>query len=71
MTIMPLLAAVAVLGLLLGLWLMLVGRDMRLRRGLGAGQTVSLDKATLTSHRLGLTGRPDRLVKGGGTIIGL
>ncbi len=61
--------ASASLALLLGLWLMLVGRGLRRRRGLGDGATVSLDNVTLTSHRLGLTGRPDRLIKTGGTII--
>ena len=58
-----------VLALLVGLWLMLAGRGMRRRRGLGGGKTVSLDRVTLTSHRLGLTGRPDRLIKGDGSII--
>jgi CRISPR-associated exonuclease Cas4 len=62
-------AAAVVLALLLGLWLVLAGRAMRLRRGLGGGRTVSLDRVTLTSHRLGLTGRPDRLIKTDGTII--
>ena len=38
---------------------------MRRRRGLGGGKTVSLDRVTLTSRRLGLTGRPDRLDQGG------
>jgi CRISPR-associated exonuclease Cas4 len=56
-------------GLLLGLWLMLAGRGMRQRRGLGGGKTVSLDRVTLTSVRLGLTGRPDRLVKARRTLI--
>ena len=69
MTATPWVAAVAVLGLLLGLVLVLLGRGMRQRRGLGAGRTVSLDKVTLTSRRYGLTGRPDRLVKGGGTVV--
>jgi len=56
------------LALLLGLLLMLLGRGMRHRRGLGGGKTVSLERVTLTSRRLGLTGRPDRLIKtdGGG-----
>jgi CRISPR-associated exonuclease Cas4 len=58
-----------VLALLLGLWMMLAGRDMRKRRGLGGGKTVSLDRVVLTSVRLGLTGRPDRIIKAGGTII--
>jgi CRISPR-associated exonuclease Cas4 len=63
------LAAAAVGALLLGLVLMLLGRGMRRRRGLGQGRTVALDNITLISRRHGLTGRPDRLVKTGGTII--
>ena len=47
-------AVAAVLALLLGLWLVLAGRGMRRRRGLGGGRTVSLDRVTLTSRRLGL-----------------
>jgi CRISPR-associated exonuclease Cas4 len=62
-------AVAALLALLLGLSLMLAGRGMRQRRGLGGGKTVSLDRVTLTSRRLGLTGRPDRLIKTDGTII--
>ena len=62
-------AVAAVLALLLGLWLMLAGRGMRQRRGLGGGKTVSLDRVTLTSRRLGLTGRPDWLLEADGTII--
>jgi CRISPR-associated exonuclease Cas4 len=54
---------------ILGIALLLTGRAMRRRRGLGHGRTVSLDKLTLTSLRLGLTGRPDRLIKADGTII--
>jgi uncharacterized membrane protein len=46
-------ALAAVLALLLGLWLMLAGRRMRRRRGLGGGKTVSLDRVVLTSVRLG------------------
>jgi len=42
---------------------------MRQRRGLGGGKTVSLDRVTLTSRRLGLTGRPDRLIWAGGMVI--
>jgi CRISPR-associated exonuclease Cas4 len=30
---------------------------------------VSLDRVVLTSRRLGLTGRPDRLIKGAGSIL--
>ena len=62
-------ALAAVLALLLGLWLAQAGRGIRRRRGLGIGKTVSLDQVTLTSRRLGLTGRPDRLIKVDGTII--
>jgi CRISPR-associated exonuclease Cas4 len=62
-------AVAAVLAVLLGLLLMLAGQSMRQRRGLGGGKTVSLDRVTLTSVRLGLTGRPDRLIKADGTII--
>lgn len=58
----------AVLALVVGLWLMLAGQGMRLRRGLGSGKTVSLDRVTLTSRRLGLTGRPDRLIRQGGVV---
>ena len=65
----PWLAALALLGLLLGLWLMHAGRSVRQRRGLGSGHTLSLDKVTVTSRRLGLTGRPDRLYRAGGAII--
>ena len=61
-------ALVAFLALLLGLWLLRAGWGMRLRRGLGSGRTVSLDRVTLTSRRLGLTGRPDRLIRQGGII---
>jgi CRISPR-associated exonuclease Cas4 len=59
----------AALALLLGLWLVLAGLGIRQRRGLGSGKTVSLDRVTLTSRSLGLTGRPDRLIKTDGTII--
>src|SRR4051794_36927764 len=52
-----------------GLLLVLGGRGLRWCRGLGEGRTVALDNVTLTSRRYGLTGRPDRLIKGGGTVI--
>ncbi len=65
----PWVAVSAVLVLVLGLLLMLGGQGMRRRRGLGGGKTVSLDRVTLTSRRLGLTGRPDRLIKADGTVI--
>ena len=57
------------LGLLVGLVLILCGRGMRRRRGLGDGQTVALDNVTLTSRRYGLRGRPDRLIREGGMCI--
>lgn len=69
MTDMRRLAIVAGLALLVGLVLMAAGQGMRRRRGLGRGRTVSLDRVTLTSVRLGLTGRPDRLIKAGGSIV--
>jgi CRISPR-associated exonuclease Cas4 len=62
-------AAGAVMALALGLVLVQSGRGMQHRRGLGGGETVSLDRVTLTSRRLGLTGRPDRLIKSDGAII--
>ena len=62
-------AVAAFLALLLGLVLVLVGGSMRRRRGLGSGRTVSLDRVTLTSRRLGLTGRPDRLIRSGCTLV--
>ena len=69
MELTPWVAAVAVLALLAGFLLMLAGRGMRGRRGLATGKTISLDRITLRSHRLGLAGRPDRLIKAEGTII--
>lgn len=48
---------------------MQAGRGLRQRRGLGGGRNVSLDKVTLTTVRLGLTGRPDRFIKADGAII--
>ena len=65
----PWLSALALLGLLCGLWLMRAGCRLRLARGLGSGKTLSLDKITLTSRQLGLTGRPDRLIRSGGTLM--
>ena len=67
MTATPCVAALAVLELLLGLVLVLLGRGMRQRPGLG--QDGVARQFTLTSRHYGLTGRPDRLVKGGGTVI--
>lgn len=53
----------------LGLVLLLASLLGRVRRGLGAGETVALDNVTLYSARLGLVGRPDRIVKSGGKYI--
>ncbi|MBX9583815.1 MAG: Dna2/Cas4 domain-containing protein [Gemmataceae bacterium] len=69
MGLTPWAAAAAVPALLIGVLLVLTGRRVRERRGLGAGGTVSLDAVTLRSRRFGLTGRPDRLIKTGGTVI--
>jgi CRISPR-associated exonuclease Cas4 len=62
-------ASLAAAALLVGLLLVLLGRSLRRRRGLGEGQTVALDSVTLVSRRYGLAGRPDRLVRSGGQII--
>lgn len=67
MTAWPVLVALA--ALLVGLGLVLAGRKLRRPFGLGQGRTVALDDVTLTSRRLGLTGRPDRLVRADGTVI--
>jgi CRISPR-associated exonuclease Cas4 len=68
MTLPWVIASIGLVGAF-GLMLLLVGRSLRQRWGLGAGQTVTLDDLTLTSSHLGLTGRPDRLVKTHGVII--
>lgn len=62
-------AVAAVLALLLGVWLLRAGRGQRRRAGLGEGQTVSLDRLVLTSKQLGLTGRPDRIIRNGDAIV--
>jgi CRISPR-associated exonuclease Cas4 len=62
-------AVAAVLALVVGVLLVVVGQCLRRRRGLGEGRTVSLDRVTLTSRRLGLSGRPDRLIRAGGMVI--
>jgi CRISPR-associated exonuclease Cas4 len=55
----------AIAALALGLLLLLGGRRIRSHRGLGAGRTLELDDRNLFSARLGLVGRPDRLVRDG------
>lgn len=54
---------------LLGLALLLVAARVRRVRGLSDGETVALDDVTLYSTRLGLVGRPDRIVKQGDTYV--
>ncbi|QDV39235.1 hypothetical protein [Tautonia plasticadhaerens] len=51
--------------LVLGLLLILIGRGVRERRGLGQGRTLDLDSRNLYSARLGLAGRPGRIIEGG------
>ena len=58
-------ALIALAALALGLWLILAGKDTRTRHGLTDARTVELDDRTLYSARLGLAGRPDRIVEGG------
>jgi CRISPR-associated exonuclease Cas4 len=62
-------AAGALAALVLGLVMILGGRGMRQRRGLGAGKTVALDNVTLTSRRYRLVARPDRLIREGNSVI--
>jgi CRISPR-associated exonuclease Cas4 len=62
-------ATAAAAALMVGVLLMLGGRGLRRRQGLGEGRTVALDNVTLTSRRYGLTGRVDRLIRTGGTVI--
>ena len=59
----------AVLLAVLGLVVLLLAVRARRVRGLGPGETVALDDVTLYSARLGLVGRPDRIVKRGDAYI--
>lgn len=54
---------------LLGLLLVVLSKRGRSLRGLGSGETVALDNVTLYSERLKLVGRPDRIVRQGGSLI--
>lgn len=63
-----LLAFALVLGLV-GLVLVVVASRWRAARGLASGDTVALDDLTLCSERLKLVGRPDRIVRQGGSPI--
>ena len=60
---------IASLALLLGLLLVLGGKNLRRHRGLADRRTVDLDQKTLVSHRYGLVGRPDRLYQENGFVI--
>ena len=62
-------ALIAVVALAVGLMLILGGRGMRRRRGLTDAPTLDLDGRTLYSDRLGLAGRPDRVIEEGGFPI--
>jgi CRISPR-associated exonuclease Cas4 len=53
----------------LGLSLLVLSLRARRARGLGAGETVTLDDVTLFSKRHLLSGRPDRIVKHGKFFI--
>ncbi len=55
---------VIVAALVIGLLLIVFGRTARRDRGLGRSRTLALDNRTLYSARLGLVGRPDRIVEG-------
>jgi CRISPR-associated exonuclease Cas4 len=58
-------ALIALAALLIGLLLILAGHATHRRRGLTDARTIDLDNRTLFSARLGLAGRPDRIVEGG------
>jgi CRISPR-associated exonuclease Cas4 len=58
-------ALIALAALLIGLLLILVGKSARHRRGLADAPTLALDDRALYSARLGLAGRPDRILAGG------
>jgi len=55
--------------LVLGVVLVYQALKGRKLRGLGFGETVALDDATLYSEELGLAGRPDRIVREGEFLI--
>jgi CRISPR-associated exonuclease Cas4 len=58
-------ALIALVALLIGFLLILAGKAGRQRRGLTDARTRDLDGRTLYSPRLGLAGRPDRIIEGG------
>ncbi len=59
------LAVIVLVALVVVVLLLLVRR----KYGFGAGKTISHDNMTLRSKRLGLIGRPDRIVERGGQFI--
>lgn len=63
-----LLSVALVLGLL-GLLLVVLAVRGRRSRGLGHGETVTIDDVTLFSERLKLVGRPDRIMRQGKSLI--
>ena len=69
MVLSLLVAVLAILALLLGLWLRRAGGGLRRSVSLGSGRTVSLDRLVLRSTRLGLVGRPDRIIRDGDAIV--
>ena len=66
---MPEVLAVALVLVLPGLLLVVVSKKWRSLRGLISGKTVALDDVTLSSERLKLVGRPDRIVRQGKYLI--
>jgi CRISPR-associated exonuclease Cas4 len=55
---------IAISALVVGFLLILAGKSTRQKRGLTDTTTLDLDDRTLYSRRLGLAGRPDRIVEG-------
>ena len=55
---------IALATLLIGFWLILAAKSGRERRGLTDARSVALDNRTLYSARMGLAGRPDRILEG-------
>lgn len=53
----------------IGFLIVLLAVRARASRGIAPGETVALDDVTLISERLGLVGRPDRIVRKGNAYI--
>lgn len=62
-------ALAAILAFSLGMLLISSGIRLRRRRGLGGGESLSVDRLVLSSHALGLIGQPDRIIRHRGTVI--